>query len=135
MRRSPDCSSFVSVPTIPTRFKLSNLASSYPPDRQLQAEALFRDVLASRAKTMPDDWCTFDARAQLGHILLAQKKYDEAEPLLLSGYEGMKSREAKIPAPVRKRLKGTANWIVELYQATGKNEKADEWRRRLETTR
>ena len=30
----------------------------------------------------------------LGEALLEQKKYPEAEPLLLSGYEGMKQREA-----------------------------------------
>ena len=47
---------------------------------------------------IPDDWLTFNARSLLGGSLLGQKKYAEAEPLLLSGYEGMKQREDKIPA-------------------------------------
>jgi len=37
----------------------------------------------------------------LGGSLLGQKKYAEAEPLLLSGYEGMKQREVKIPPEVK----------------------------------
>ena len=47
-------------------------------------------------KALPDDWRTFNARSLLGGSLLGQKKYAEAEPLLLSGYEGMKQREDKI---------------------------------------
>jgi len=37
----------------------------------------------------------------LGEALLLQKKYTEAEPLLLQGYEGMKLREAMIPPRAR----------------------------------
>ena len=40
----------------------------------------------------------------LGGALLGQKKYAEAEPLLLAGYEGMKQREAKIPPEGKVRL-------------------------------
>ena len=36
-------------------------------------------------------------RSMLGGALLGQKKYAEAEPLLLAGYEGMKARADKIP--------------------------------------
>ena len=45
----------------------------------------------------PDDWSRFDTQSLLGDSLLGQKKYAEAEPLLLSGYEGLKAREARIP--------------------------------------
>ena len=41
----------------------------------------------------------------MGATLLGQKKYAEAEPLLLAGYEGMKQREAKIPAAGKIRLR------------------------------
>jgi hypothetical protein len=36
---------------------------------------------------------------QLGAALAGEKKYAEAQPLLLQGYQGPKDREAKIPAP------------------------------------
>jgi hypothetical protein len=37
-------------------------------------------------------------KSLLGGSLLSQKKYTEAEPLLLAGYEGMKQREQKMYA-------------------------------------
>jgi len=40
----------------------------------------------------------------LGAALLGQKKYAEAEPLLIDGYEGMKQREQTIPWQARARL-------------------------------
>ena len=64
-----------------------------------EAEAILRECLAIREKAQPDDWTTFNTRSQLGGSLMGQKKFAEAEPLILAGYEGMKAREAKIPAP------------------------------------
>src|SRR5262249_20774477 len=57
-------------------------------DRQKfrDAEPLARECLESREKNIPDDWRTFNTRSLLGGSLLGQKKYSEAEPLLLAGY-------------------------------------------------
>ena len=63
--------------------------------------------------------------------MLGQKKFAEAEPLILAGYEGMKAREAKIPAPGRPHLPEAAERIVQLYEAWGQKDKAAEWRSRL----
>jgi hypothetical protein len=62
--------------------------------------------------------------------LLGQKKYRDAERELLAGYEGMKAREASIPLEAREGLRRTAAWLVEVYEALGMKEKADEWRKR-----
>jgi eukaryotic-like serine/threonine-protein kinase len=51
------------------------------------------------------------------------------------GHEGMKQREAKIPAQGKVRLTEALGRLVQLYQATGKKDKAAEWRRRLESTK
>ncbi len=59
----------------------------------MEAEPLLRECLAIREKALPDNWLTFNTRSMLGGLLLGQKKYEEAEPLLLAGYEGMKERE------------------------------------------
>jgi eukaryotic-like serine/threonine-protein kinase len=56
-----------------------------------------RECLAIREKKEPDAWTTFNGRSQLGGALLGHKRYADAEPLLLKGYEGMKQREDKIP--------------------------------------
>src|SRR5438046_9890167 len=55
-----------------------------------EAEASARECLVIREKKSPDDWQTFNAKSILGGSLLGQKKYAEAQPLLISGYEGMK---------------------------------------------
>ena len=58
-----------------------------------EADALFRESLAIREKLQPDDWTTFNTKSMLGGALLGQKKYAEAEPRMVKGYEGMKARE------------------------------------------
>ncbi len=96
-----------------------------------QAEPVLRECLALREQTQPDDWSTFNARSLLGGSQLGQKKYGEAEPLVLSGYEGMKAREAKIPAQGKPRMTQAAKRVVELYEAWGRKDKSDEWRKKL----
>ncbi len=69
--------------------------------------------------------------SQLGAALAGQGKHAQAEPLLTQGYEGMRTREAKIPALGKKRVAEAAARIVPFYEAWGKPDKAAEWRRRL----
>ena len=52
------------------------------------AEPLAREALAAYQKTASDDWRRYDAESVLGASLAGQHKYAEAEPLLVSGYEG-----------------------------------------------
>ena len=82
-------------------------------------------------EVQPDVWTTFNTRSLLGGSLLGQGKYAEAEPLIVSGYEGMKAREAKIPAPSKPRLHQAAERVVRLYEAWGKPDKVREWRAKL----
>jgi hypothetical protein len=63
--------------------------------------------------------------------LLGQKKYAVAEPLLLAGYEGMKKGLEKSSQKDKVRLIESLEWLVQLYEATGKKDKADEWRKKL----
>jgi hypothetical protein len=97
-----------------------------------EAEPVLRACLAVREKKEPDAWTTFNTRSLLGAALLGQKKYAEAEPLLLAGYEGMKQREAKVPPPAKVRLTNALERLVRLYEATGQQDKAAEWRKELE---
>jgi len=99
------------------------------------AEQVLRDCLAIREKKAPDEWTTFNTKSTLGGALLAQKKYADAEPLLLSGYEGMKQREAKIPPQGQVRLTEALERLVQLYDETGQKDKAEEWRKKLEAAK
>jgi hypothetical protein len=68
----------------------------------------------------------------LGEALVGQKKYAEAEPLLVAAYEGLKARKNQIPQFfVSYRLGLAGARIVQLYEAWGQSEKAAAWRLKL----
>jgi eukaryotic-like serine/threonine-protein kinase len=111
----------------------NNLALVYLATNPELAEPLLRETLAVREKALPDDWSTFEAQSLLGGSLMGQKKYAEAESYLIHGYEGMKAREPKIPAPYRKVVPEALERIVRLYEASGKKDKAQDWRKVQQT--
>jgi hypothetical protein len=92
-----------------------------------EAEPLLRECLAIRKKTQPEVWSTFNSKSQLGGALLGQKKYNEAEPLLLAGYEGMKAREKAIPPQGSIRIPEALDRLVELYTATNNPDAIKKW--------
>ncbi len=92
------------------------------------AESEARECLEIREKRIPDDWRTFNTRSVLGAALLGQRKYAESESLLLSGYEGLKQREATIPRTGKSRLKEAAEYLVRLYEASDQPDKAAQWK-------
>ena len=49
----------------------------------------------------------------------------------MQGYEGMKQREATIPAWAHARLREAVERLVELYEAWEKPEQAKQWRAKL----
>jgi len=71
-------------------------------------------------------WRVPAARCLVGAALAGQKKFDEAEPLLQNGLEGMAA--ARIAPP---ELTGWGvDRIVALYVATGKPAEAEAWRQK-----
>jgi hypothetical protein len=71
----------------------------------------------------------------LGGAFLGQKKYADAEPLLLAGYQGMKKQQAKIPPQGRARLAEAVERLLQLCEATDRNDEAARWRKELEAVR
>jgi eukaryotic-like serine/threonine-protein kinase len=100
--------------------------------KSAEAEPILRACLAIRAKKEPDAWTTFNAKSMLGGALLGQKKYADAEALLIQGYQGMNQRAAKIPEMGKARLTEALERLVQLYDAWGKKDKASEWRKNRE---
>ena len=101
----------------------------------VEAESVTREALAILQKARPDEAPTAGAASLLGGALLGQQRYAEAEPMLREGYEGMKSREAQIPAAHKGRLTEALERLVQLYDAWGKPDEATKWRRELEARR
>ena len=92
---------------------------------------LLKECLTFRERTMPDSWLTFRCKSLLGGALLGQKKYADAEALLLAGYEGMKKRAAKIPPQGKANLTESVERLVQLYEANDKKDEAAKWRKEL----
>jgi tetratricopeptide (TPR) repeat protein len=101
--------------------------------RYTEAESFLRDALKASEKTTADGRGRYSWQSLLGASLAGQKKYAEAEPQLVSGYEGMVQRQGTISAADRSELEKAREGIVQLYLQWGKPEKAAEWQHKLET--
>jgi tetratricopeptide (TPR) repeat protein len=109
---------------------MNDLGRAYLASEPAMAEPVLREALAGWMKKDGNDWHTYEAASMTGGFLLIQKRFAEAEPLLIQGFEGMKAREARIPDPSRRRIAEARARIIALYEAWGRPEKAEEWRRK-----
>jgi tetratricopeptide (TPR) repeat protein len=96
-----------------------------------EAETTLRECLVIREQAIADHWLTFNTMSQLGGALLGQRRFAEAEPLIVHGYEGLKRREPAIPPTSRARLREAGDRVIRLYETWNKPEKASEWKTRL----
>ena len=96
------------------------------------AETLLREVRNGDAKTAVETWRRYWSQSLLGASLAGRAKYAEAEPLLVSGYQGMIERAASIPFEDRLALREAGQRIVQLYESWGKPDRAAEWREQLQ---
>jgi tetratricopeptide (TPR) repeat protein len=94
------------------------------------AETLLRTSAEGYRKTNPNVWNGYSAQSLYGAALAGEKRYADAEALLISGFEGMAARKAKIRAHDRPTLEQVGQWVVQLYQNWNQPEKAAAWRGR-----
>lgn len=99
-----------------------------------ESEPLAREALEFTRKKQVDDWQRFRAESLLGASLAGQKKYAEAEPLLVEGYQEMAARKERMSVPDWYYLDRACEWLVQLYQDWGKPDRAAEWRQRQKRT-
>lgn len=96
-----------------------------------EAENTLREALPVHEKTGPDKWQRYNCQSLLGASLAGQKRYAEAEPLLVSGYVGIRERKASISAVNKYFFDEAKKAVVRLYVDWNKPEKAAEWRARI----
>jgi non-specific serine/threonine protein kinase/serine/threonine-protein kinase len=97
-----------------------------------EAEEVSRRSVEIWEEVFPDGWRHFSALSLLGGSLLGQSKWADAESPLVQGYQGMKERQGQIPPQEKFCLIEAVARLVQLYQATGKKDKAAEWGKKLE---
>jgi hypothetical protein len=96
-----------------------------------QAETPARECLARYEKMIPNEWPTFNCRSTLGLILLSQRKYSEAETLLLSAYEGLSQLRGTFAIDIKARVRESLERLVALYEAIPRPAEAAEWKSKL----
>jgi serine/threonine protein kinase/tetratricopeptide (TPR) repeat protein len=109
----------------------------------VEAESFLRVYLDLAAKQPTDGWFRFRAESALGACLLGQKKYAEAEPPLLSGYNGLLKSEDKSPAAIRihrasgrqSDLTEALERLVQLYEGWDRPAEAARWQKELEAAK
>ncbi len=105
-----------------------DLARTYlKQQKYAEAESLLCQTLPVYEKTAPDAWQRFEGEAILGACLAGQKKYAEAEPILLSAYAGLAKQKNTIPTSDLHNIADAGPRIVNLYRDWGKPDKAAEW--------
>jgi eukaryotic-like serine/threonine-protein kinase len=116
--------------TINTLVTLSNLGwVRLQQKRYSDAEGTFREAAAILNRTAPDSWERYNVESMLGASVSAQRKFEQAEPLLISGYEGMQPRKPSSTATNASRftLDQAGEAIAQHYGDWGKLEKQSEW--------
>jgi serine/threonine protein kinase/Tfp pilus assembly protein PilF len=104
------------------------------------AEALLKEALPIRARApglvptrrrtiSEDDWSVATTKALLGDSLVAQRRYADAEVVLLAARRDLEMQ----PQPSPRDVKATISGLVQLYEAWGKREAAAAYRARLRT--
>lgn len=97
-----------------------------------KAESTFRDCWHIRQQIAPSDWKTANAESMFGEALTGAGKYEEAEQHLVPAFATLEAAAQRIPVAIReKTLCEAAQRVVELYDALGQVELAEQWRRRL----
>jgi eukaryotic-like serine/threonine-protein kinase len=100
-----------------------------------KAEELLRKSVAILEKKPSETARLGLAQSSLGLALAGQKKYAQAEPLLLKGYQLAKSHKEDMHRLDRRRLTETLEGLVQLYEETNKPDEAARWRKEWEASK
>jgi serine/threonine-protein kinase len=101
-------------------------------EQYAEVEPLLRECLAIRERVSPEHWTTYNARSYLGASLSGQQKYDEAEPLLLSGYQGMIAQLQQIDSLNQRAPEIALERLIQLYKWWDKPDEAQKWKIQLD---
>ena len=96
--------------------------------RYSEAEAALREGLEGRGEDAPVPWQSYEMQSLLGASLVAQARFEEAEPLLLSVYQALTLHQREIPWDSRSTVEQTSHRIIKLYKSWGKPDKVEAWR-------
>jgi serine/threonine protein kinase/tetratricopeptide (TPR) repeat protein len=90
-----------------------------------ETEDVLQRVLAARQQTLPaGDWRIAQAQSLLAAALMAQRRFAEAEPLMLAAERGLNA----LPGAEGDERRANRARLVQLYTALGRGDRADAYR-------
>lgn len=96
------------------------------------AEAPFREILATIPMESPGSWRRHEAEFQLGHLLQAQGKTNEARPFVTAGVQGVwTKREIIAKSGAAVLIPIVLGKSAGLLESMGAQDEAAKWRQRL----
>ena len=130
MRRNPAVNPAVS-PQIIVHLGAVRLAQQ----NYAEATTLLREALRLTVKHDVEAGYRLYVMNLLGASLAGQKKYADAEPLLLESCQGLQQRQASLSPHLNapRRITESLERLVQLYEAWGKPTQAAEWNKKLAT--
>jgi tetratricopeptide (TPR) repeat protein len=93
-----------------------------------EAEHTLREGISLYEKRLADHWVRFKLASFLGAVRGAQGHPDEAEPLLISGYEGMRDRKGQMMPDETHLVSEARERLVDFYETNGRADEAQRWR-------
>ena len=108
---------------------LLNLGEVYLEEKNIaRADRSYRDALARFAEKLPPGHLnTAIAQVRLGHTLVLERQYKEAEGHLLTGYEAL----AKQSGPQTSRIQNARKDLVTVYEALNQPDQAKKFQAQL----
>jgi hypothetical protein len=90
-----------------------------------EGEKILREAVKIRTDLLPKGhyWVAL-ANSALGECLTIEKRYNEAEPLLIESYEDLKASQGQ----TNPRTVETLQRVVQLYESSGNVEMAQKYR-------
>ncbi len=90
-----------------------------------ETEAVLQRVLAARQQSLPaGDWRIAQAQSLLAASLAAQRRFAEAEPLMLEADRGLNA----LPGAEGDERRANRDRLARLYTALGRHDRADVYR-------
>jgi serine/threonine protein kinase len=96
-----------------------------------EAEVPLRQSMDIHHQQKTSNVVRFDTESLLGAALAGQKKFAEAEPLLLHSAQAFLAREGQLAPAERNQMRAAIERLIDLYDAWGQAQEAARWRRRL----
>jgi hypothetical protein len=97
-----------------------------------EAEQLLRDSLAIYLKKQPSSLLRYNTESLLGAALAGQKKFAEAEPLVVNSAKMLVAIAANLQPSQRDFVLLAVQRVIDLYDAWERPDDAAKWRKQLE---